>query len=231
MPARRWRTRPTARSPTWWPRYAMPRALPDALLEGFAWDAAGPPLRDARGAARLRRAGRRQRRRDDGAADGRARAGRWRAPATSASRCSSPTSRATSARTRAPAGSTCRAVAARGRHRPRRLARRARVQPRPSARWCSACCAAADALYARADAGIARLPLACRPASAPRADLRRDRPRGGAGRLRQRLPTAPSCRGSRKLVLLAQARRAGAARAFGSGRAAAPSRPGSWSRR
>ena len=69
----------------------------------------GPPLRDARRPPGLRRPGRRHGGRDDGAADGAcARPTRWRAPATSASRCSSPTSPATSARTRAPGGSTCR---------------------------------------------------------------------------------------------------------------------------
>ena len=83
--------------------FAIPRELPDALLEGFAWDAEGRRYETLADAARLRGARGRHGRRHDDAADGRAHARRcWRAPATSASPCSSPTSPATSARTPAP---------------------------------------------------------------------------------------------------------------------------------
>ena len=40
-------------------RFAIPRALPEALLEGFAWDAEGRRYADLAGTARLCRAGRR----------------------------------------------------------------------------------------------------------------------------------------------------------------------------
>ena len=52
-------------------RYAIPRALPEALLEGLRLGRRGPKLRDARRTARLCGAGRRHGRRDDDAADGR----------------------------------------------------------------------------------------------------------------------------------------------------------------
>ena len=165
----------------------FPRALPEALLEGFDWDARAAATRRLDDAARLCRARRRLGRRDDGAADGRARRPpRWRAPAISASRCSSPTSPATSARTRASgrlylpldwlreagidpeawlAAPALRAGARAGR---RATARRGRPALSP----------------ARA-AGIAQLPLACRPGIlAARAALCRDRPRGRAAQLR-----------------------------------------------
>ena len=110
----------------------------------------GPALRDARRPARLRRARRRHGRRDDGAADGRARRRRrWRAPATSASRCSSPTSPATSARTRARAASTCRAP---GCARPASIpmrGSRAALRRRRSARSSSACSTRPRAVRAR----------------------------------------------------------------------------------
>jgi 15-cis-phytoene synthase len=32
---------PTAPMPMWLARFAIPRALPEALIEGFAWDASG----------------------------------------------------------------------------------------------------------------------------------------------------------------------------------------------
>ena len=53
-------------------RFAIPRAVPEALLEGFAWDPAGRRYADAGGAPRLCRPRRRDGRRHDGAADGRA---------------------------------------------------------------------------------------------------------------------------------------------------------------
>ena len=169
--------------PPWSRAHAMPRALLEALLEGFAWDAEGRRYEDLAGAARLRRAGRRHGRRDDGGADGRARARRrWRAPATSASPCSSPTSPATSARMRAPAGSICRwpgcarraSTPTRGWPRP---ALHARHWPRVVARLL----AEADALYVRGRCGHRRLPLRLPPGHRRRAPaLCRDRPRGGA---------------------------------------------------
>jgi hypothetical protein len=69
-------------------RFGMPRELPEALLEGFEWDAQGRIYETISGVYALFRAGRRRRRRDDGRADGRAFPRCWPAPATSAPRCS-----------------------------------------------------------------------------------------------------------------------------------------------
>ncbi len=52
-------------------RFALPRALLDALLEGFAWDAAGRRYETLAELERLRRPRRRHGGRDDGGADGR----------------------------------------------------------------------------------------------------------------------------------------------------------------
>ncbi len=98
-------------------------------------------------------------------------------PATSAWRCSSPTSPATWARTPPPAGSTCRSPGCGGRPRAGRLPRRARLQPPPRHRH-------GPLLEAsRASTGAARpgsrpagrLPAGHHGGAAP-PHLRRDRP-------------------------------------------------------
>ncbi len=51
-------------------RFEIPRALPEALLDGLAWDAEGRRYQRSRGAERLFGAGGRDRRRHDGSAHG-----------------------------------------------------------------------------------------------------------------------------------------------------------------
>ena len=48
-------------------QFSIPRQLPEALLEGLAWDAEGRRYLDAAGTVRLCGAGRGRRRRDDDA--------------------------------------------------------------------------------------------------------------------------------------------------------------------
>ncbi len=145
-------------------RHAIPQALPAALLEGLAWDAAGRRHPDLSSlvayAARVGRLGRC----DDDAANGASAPPEpWPGPATSASPCNSPTSPATSARMPATGASTCPnpgcARPARSRRVPGRSRARARRWP-PSS---PACSPPADLLYARAESGIAMLPPSCRP--------------------------------------------------------------------
>ena len=89
--------------------FGIPKQYPLALLEGFEWDAIGRRYEDLSALQVLRRARCRHGGRDDGHGHERARAPTWwRAPAISASPCSSPTSRATSAKMRATAVCTCR---------------------------------------------------------------------------------------------------------------------------
>jgi hypothetical protein len=144
-------------------RFAIPRELLDALLDGFLWDARAA-LRDARGPAGLRRARGRHRRRDDGAGDGHAQ------PRALARACELGVAMQLTNIAR-DVGEDAR----NGRlYLPRQWLREAGIDPEawlprprstpPSRASCSACWPPADELYERAEHGIAALPRDCRPA-------------------------------------------------------------------